>query len=252
MARVFRDEICPIFAPSLHRYFSRRFAEPAAWLDARTRFARSHAAWCAVGHVVGLGDRHGENILVDEATGECVNVDFDCLFDKGLTLNKPEIVPFRLTQHVVDAFGVSGYEGPFRRTMEVTLRVLRAERETLLRVLEPFLRDPSVGWVRPGRSAQAADHAARGGGGRAGGGAAHADAEHAQATEKLRVVSERLRGVYNVRVPRASVWARHRDPVERAGSDAPLSVPGQVQRLIQEATDPENLCQMYMGWMPWC
>ena len=91
-----------------------------------------------------------------------------------------------------------------------------------------------------------------GGGGRAGGGAAHADAEHAQATEKLRVVSERLRGVYNVRVPRASVWARHRDPVERAGSDAPLSVPGQVQRLIQEATDPENLCQMYMGWMPWC
>ena len=107
MARVFRDEICPIFAPSLHRYFARRFAEPAAWLDARTRFARSHAAWCAVGHVVGLGDRHGENILVDEATGECVNVDFDCLFDKGLTLNKPEIVPFRLTQHVVDAFGVS-------------------------------------------------------------------------------------------------------------------------------------------------
>ena len=51
-----------------------------------------------------------------------MNVDFDCLFDKGLTLNKPEIVPFRLTQHVVDAFGVSGYEGPFRRTMEVAAR----------------------------------------------------------------------------------------------------------------------------------
>ena len=35
-----------------------------------------------VGHIVGLGDRHGENILIDTLSGECVHVDFDCLFDK--------------------------------------------------------------------------------------------------------------------------------------------------------------------------
>lgn len=43
----------------------------------------------------GLGDRHGENILIDQASGDVVHVDFSCLFDKGLTLEKPEMVPFR-------------------------------------------------------------------------------------------------------------------------------------------------------------
>lgn len=43
----------------------------------------------------GLGDRHGENILIDMSSGDVVFVDFACLFDKGLTLEKPEMVPFR-------------------------------------------------------------------------------------------------------------------------------------------------------------
>ena len=42
---------------------------------------------------------------------------------QGLTLDKPEMVPFRLTQNLIDGFGVSGYEGVFRRVAEVTLQV---------------------------------------------------------------------------------------------------------------------------------
>lgn len=42
---------------------------------------------------------------------------------QGLTLAIPEMVPFRLTQSLVDAFGVSGYEGAYRRACEVTLQV---------------------------------------------------------------------------------------------------------------------------------
>ena len=61
----------------------------------RLTFARSAAVWSMVGHIVGLGDRHGENLLIDTTSGECVHVDFDCLFDKGLLLSRPEIVPFR-------------------------------------------------------------------------------------------------------------------------------------------------------------
>ena len=30
-----------------------------------------------------------------------------------------------------------------------------------------------------------------------------------------------------------------------------MSVQGQVQRLIDEATMLENLCQMFMGWQAW-
>lgn len=55
---------------------------------------------------MGLGDRHGENILIDTTTGEAVHVDFDCLFDKGLSLLRPEVVPFRYTDGLSDWLSV--------------------------------------------------------------------------------------------------------------------------------------------------
>lgn len=61
-----------------------------------------------------LGDRHGENILLDCKTGSIVHVDFDCLFFKGQLLQVPERVPFRLTHNMIDAMGLSRYEGVFR------------------------------------------------------------------------------------------------------------------------------------------
>ena len=42
---------------------------------------------------------------------------------QGLTLAVPEMEPFRLTQNLVDAFGVSGVEGAYLRACEVTLQV---------------------------------------------------------------------------------------------------------------------------------
>lgn len=35
-----------------------------------------------VGYILGLGDRHGENILFDSKCGDCVHVDFNCLFNR--------------------------------------------------------------------------------------------------------------------------------------------------------------------------
>ena len=32
--------------------------------------------------MLGLGDRHGENILFDSNSGEAMHVDFNCLFNK--------------------------------------------------------------------------------------------------------------------------------------------------------------------------
>jgi len=32
--------------------------------------------------MLGLGDRHGENILFDTVSGETVHVDFNCIFNK--------------------------------------------------------------------------------------------------------------------------------------------------------------------------
>lgn len=54
-----------------------------------------------VGYILGLGDRHGENILFDSITGDTVHVDFNCLFNKGELFEVPECVPFRLTHNMV-------------------------------------------------------------------------------------------------------------------------------------------------------
>lgn len=50
-----------------------------------------------VGHLMGLGDRHLDNILLNKHTGRVVHIDYNIIFDKGRQLHVPEIVPFRLT-----------------------------------------------------------------------------------------------------------------------------------------------------------
>lgn len=100
------------------------------------------------GYILGLGDRHGENILLDSTSGDVVHVDFNCLFNKGETFEWPERVPFRLTQNMVAAMGPLGVEGVFRRSCAVTLRVLRNNTNTLMSIVTPFVYDPLVSWPR--------------------------------------------------------------------------------------------------------
>jgi serine/threonine-protein kinase ATR len=72
------EELClKAYPPLLYWWFLNHFVDPHSWYEARTRFALSCAVWSGVGHVIGLGDRHAENILVDTASGACVHVDFD-------------------------------------------------------------------------------------------------------------------------------------------------------------------------------
>lgn len=80
---------------------------PKRWLEARIAFTISQALWSMVGHIVGLGDRHPDNILIETRTGEIMHVDFDCIFSRGMTLTIPELVPFRLSRICVSAMGVS-------------------------------------------------------------------------------------------------------------------------------------------------
>ncbi|WEW59433.1 serine/threonine-protein kinase M1 [Emydomyces testavorans] len=94
-----------------------------------------------------LGDRHGENILFEEGSGGILHVDFNCLFDKGLMLDKPELVPFRLTHNMIDAFGAYGYNGPFRKTCELTQGILRQNEDSLMTTLETFLHDPTTDFI---------------------------------------------------------------------------------------------------------
>ncbi|XP_027910249.1 serine/threonine-protein kinase SMG1-like [Vigna unguiculata] len=112
------------------------------------RYTGSVAAMSMVGHVLGLGDRHLDNILIDFCSGDIVHIDYNVCFDKGQRLKVPEIVPFRLTQIIEAALGLTGIEGSFRSNCETVIGVLRKNKDVLLMLLEVFVWDPLVEWTR--------------------------------------------------------------------------------------------------------
>ena len=212
-------EVLQKFPPVFHKWFLDTWKDPSKWFAARKAFAHTSAVWSMVGHIVGLGDRHAENVLLDATTGDCVHVDFSCLFDKGLELETPEVVPFRLTQNMIDGLGVGGYEGAFERVCEITLDVLRNHREALMSVLETFVHDPLVEWTRGKSSSNQSNTNV---------------VSQRKAKEALENIGARLEGVV------VGVGA---------APSLPLSTSGQVRRLIEEATSLVNLASMYIWWM---
>ncbi|TVY28597.1 Protein kinase [Lachnellula hyalina] len=209
----FTEKVLGQFPPVFHKWFVQQFPEPSTWFGARLRYTRSCAVMSMVGTILGLGDRHGENILFEEGNGGTFHVDFNCLFDKGLTFTKPERVPFRLTHNMIDAMGMYGYEGPFRKSSELTLKLLRQHEETLMTILEAFVYDPTLDLVKKPEKKKkdgsvAVPHTAQG---------------------VLDSIRRKVRGLL-------------------AGESVPLGVEGQVDELIKMATNQTFLAGMYIGW----
>lgn len=207
---IFTDRILGKFIPVLHEWFVETFPEPEAWFAARLRYTRSCAVMSIVGHVLGLGDRHGENVLLEQGDGGTFHVDFNCLFDKGLTFEKPELVPFRLTHNMVDAMGPQGVEGPFRKAAELTYKLLRQHEDTLITILETFVHDPTADFL----------------GGRK--------------RKKIVGVPDTPQEVLDITRTKVNGYLK--------GESVPLSVEGYVEALIAMAKDPANLAAMYIGW----
>ncbi|KAG2186028.1 hypothetical protein INT43_002466 [Umbelopsis isabellina] len=116
------------------------------WWEKSSALARSMAVMSIIGYIIGLGDRHLDNTLVDFGTGEIVHIDFNVCFEKGKRLRVPELVPFRLTQNMVKALGITGPEGLFKKSAEQVLSVLQRHKEVLITLLDAFVYDPLFDW----------------------------------------------------------------------------------------------------------
>lgn len=117
------------------------------WFDRRNNYTRSLATMSMVGYVLGLGDRHPSNVMLDRMSGKIVHIDFGDCFEVAMTREKfPEKVPFRLTRMLVNAMEVTGIEGNYRMTCERVMRVLRENKDSLMAVLEAFVYDPLISW----------------------------------------------------------------------------------------------------------
>lgn len=66
-------------------FFVENFPEASTWYAARKRYTASLAASSILGYLVGLGDRHPQNLLLQPSTGELVHIDLGIAFDQVRT-----------------------------------------------------------------------------------------------------------------------------------------------------------------------
>ncbi|KAJ7623215.1 hypothetical protein FB45DRAFT_924928 [Roridomyces roridus] len=221
-------EVKKQFHPAMRHWFTEKHKVPMAWFAMRLGYTRSVATTSIVGHVLGLGDRHGNNILLDSSTGETVHIDLGIAFDQGKLLNVPEQVPFRMTSDIIDGMGTAGTQGVFQRCAEETLRVLRDRSEVIMTVLEVFKHDPLHSWT-----------------------ASEIKLQRVQ-TDTEGVAAGFKTGVGGIGIDMASGTAD--EAADRALSgvarklDKTLSVEYTVNELLAEATDPMRLATIWHGW----
>ncbi|XP_028267220.1 serine/threonine-protein kinase SMG1 isoform X1 [Parambassis ranga] len=198
---------------------------PSEWWRVTQSYARSTAVMSMVGYIIGLGDRHLDNVLIDMTTGEVVHIDYNVCFEKGKSLRVPEKVPFRMTHNIETALGVTGVEGIFRLSCEQVVQIMRRGRETLLTLLEAFVYDPLVDWTAGGEVGFAG--AVYGGGGQ------QADSKKS----KREMERDITRSLFSSRVAEIKVnWFKNRDEM--------LAVLPQVEVAVEEyLVLQELLCQ---------
>ncbi|PLN84338.1 putative TOR pathway phosphatidylinositol 3-kinase TorA [Aspergillus taichungensis] len=234
-----------------------------AWLERRTNYIRSLGVMSMVGYILGLGDRHPSNLLLDRMTGRVVHIDFGDCFEVAMHREKyPERVPFRLTRMLTFAMGVSNIEGSYRITCEAVMRVLRDNKDSLMAVLEAFIHDPLIDWrlgrkESPHRGSLTAErrqsiiesinfeHGMQ----------SNTYTRHRRSSileggilDAQEGLPAEAREAHNARA--LQVLARVKEKL--IGRDfkhhEELDVSDQVSKLLVQATSVENICQHWIGW----
>lgn len=225
------------------------------WFERRTNYTRSLAVMSMVGYILGLGDRHPSNLMLDRMSGKILHIDFGDCFEVAMTREKfPEKIPFRLTRMLINAMEVTGIEGTYRKTCESVMGVLRHNKDSLMAVLEAFVYDPLLNWrlldnadkSNRSKNNQGNDVISENGSDNDGMSLsiAHNNKQNINIHENFTNLE-----VTNKRAKIIVERVQHK----LTGQDfAPttVDVKEQVELLIKQATNNENLCQCYIGWCP--
>ena len=66
----------PSIGQDLARVLWLKSQNSEVWLERRTNYVRSLATMSMVGYILGLGDRHPSNLMLDRESGKIVHIDF--------------------------------------------------------------------------------------------------------------------------------------------------------------------------------
>ncbi|KAG8568461.1 hypothetical protein GDO81_014010 [Engystomops pustulosus] len=235
------------------------------WFDRRTNYTRSLAVMSMVGYILGLGDRHPSNLMLDRLSGKILHIDFGDCFEVAMTREKfPEKIPFRLTRMLTNAMEVTGLDGNYRITCHTVMEVLREHKDSVMAVLEAFVYDPLLNWRLMDTNIKGTKRSRT-----------RTDSYSAgQSVEMMETVdiSENAHKKPGSTVPESihtyigdglvqpealnkkaiQIINRVRDKLTGRdfSHEETLDVATQVELLIKQATSHENLCQCYIGWCP--
>ncbi|XP_019943216.2 DNA-dependent protein kinase catalytic subunit isoform X1 [Paralichthys olivaceus] len=131
----------------LKRAFLKMCNSPEAFLSLRSHFISSHALLCVSHWILGIGDRHLSNYMINMETGGMIGIDFGHAFGSATQfLPVPELMPFRLTRQFVNLMQPLKESGLIQNVMVHSLRAFRAEPDLLLNTMDVFVKEPSLDW----------------------------------------------------------------------------------------------------------
>ncbi|CAF1551290.1 unnamed protein product, partial [Adineta steineri] len=235
------------------------YNQPNIWHRKKQAYAKSVATSSIVGYIVGLGDRHVQNILIDTQTAEVIHIDLGVAFDQGKMLPIPETIPFRLTRDLIDGLGICGTEGLFKKSCEITLQLMRQYADTLITIIEVFLYDPLYQWqLSPQKALQLqqqfdktnADSIASSSSYRSSGkGSMLPPPTPSPSSSEANTGGQSITIDTNKMAERLLLGLRQKlQGVERLNQ---MTIKAHVNMLIQEAISIENLSQLFAGWQPY-
>ncbi|XP_039235694.1 DNA-dependent protein kinase catalytic subunit isoform X2 [Pipra filicauda] len=245
----------------LRRAFVKMSTSPEAFLSLRSHFASSHALMCISHWILGIGDRHLSNFMINKETGGMVGIDFGYAFGAATQfLGVPELMPFRLTRQFVNLMMPVKEWGLIYSVMVHALRAYRSDPDLLISTMDVFVKEPSLDWknfeerqLKKGGTwikeintsevnwypLQKVNYVRR----------KLTGANPAIITcDELRLGHEKLpcyKDFAAVARGNASHDIRAKEPEDG------LSEETQVRCLIDQATDPNILGRVWEGWEPW-
>ncbi|TRY56699.1 hypothetical protein DNTS_012969 [Danionella cerebrum] len=245
----------------LKRAFVKMSTTPEAFLSLRSHFSSSHAVLCISHWVLGIGDRHLSNFMINTETGGMIGIDFGHAFGSATQfLPVPELMPFRMTRQFVNLMRPLAESGLIKSVMVHSLRAFRADTDLLLNTMDVFVKEPSLDWknfelrqLKKGGTwketidtreinwfpLQKVNFARR----------KLAGANPSLITrEELRLGFEKA-PEYKGMV--AVARGEEADNIRARLSEKDLNVEDQVDCLIDQATDPNILGRVWSGWEPW-
>ncbi|KAF1793324.1 Protein kinase-like domain [Phytophthora cactorum] len=231
-----------------------------AFLLVRDHFLKSVAVFSACSYVLGIGDRHLDNFLLDLACGRVIGIDFGVSFGAGATHDGANLLA---------------------QEMQAVFDALRSKRQVVESVMNVFLHEPLLDWQQSTTTHQKALFEAEGDENQSTLHDSDVEMEDVEEPAPARASGSSQKPTTSpaggnattawlpdvkIAIARGAVTELHLKQqlskfhalvdAARTGDDgademAELSSLTQAQELLAMATAPDLLGRTFQGWMPW-